>query len=216
MAKEKTIEVKVSAPNIQQLAYLIRGTAPLMTARFSEKARNMMAAKMAKGSQARKEKPIREARDFQADAEAAAYVSETGWHGVPASMFRNACIRACSIVGIKMTEAKMSVFVIPDGFDARDGTPLVRLIAEKPETDIRPVRNQTGVADLRARPMWREWSARVTLAFDADQFDAVSATNLLMRAGLQVGIGEGRPFSNKTGGIGFGTFTVEGSPTSKG
>lgn len=33
--------------------------------------------------------------------------------------------------------------------------------------------------------------------------------NLLSRAGLQVGIGEGRPDSKKSAGMGYGLFTVD-------
>ena len=34
-------------------------------------------------------------------------------------------------------------------------------------------------------------------------------TNLLMRVGQQVGIGEGRPDSKNSAGMGWGTFNVE-------
>jgi len=36
-------------------------------------------------------------------------------------------------------------------------------------------------------------------------------TNLLSRVGMQVGIGEGRPFSKNSAGMGWGTFELEGS-----
>jgi hypothetical protein len=45
--------------------------------------------------------------------------------------------------------------------------------------------------------------------FDADQFKASDVVNLLQRAGAQVGIGEGRPFSKSSNGLGYGTFDVE-------
>ena len=48
-----------------------------------------------------------------------------------------------------------------DGLDSVDGTPLVRLIADAREKTEKAVRNQTGVVDIRVRPMWREWSAIV-------------------------------------------------------
>jgi hypothetical protein len=70
-------------------------------------------------------------------------------------------------------------------------------------------RNATGVADIRVRPMWRKWALNVVLRFDADQFTTSDVVNLLSRAGEQVGIGEGRPFSKSSNGLGFGTFTVE-------
>ena len=132
------------------------------------------------------------------------HVSTEGWIGIPAAALRNACIDVCRMVGFKMTHAKMSIFVEADGLDSVDGTPLVRLIADAPEKTELAVRNQTGVVDIRVRPMWREWSAIVRVRFDGDQFTASDVANLLARAGMQVGIGEGRPFSKNQTGLGFG------------
>jgi len=107
-----------------------------------------------------------------------------------------------------MTFAKLSVFVEPDGFDAADGTPLVRINGE-PHIHEASVRNESGVADIRWRPMWDEgWSATVRVKWDEDQFSATDIMNLMLRAGLQVGIGEGRPDSPKSNGLGWGQFEV--------
>jgi len=103
----------------------------------------------------------------------------------------------------------MPVFIEADGVDERSGTPLVRIHADPPRMDVSHVRNASGVADLRARPMWQEWSATVRVRFDADMIDAASVVNLLDRAGMQCGIGEGRPFSKKSNGCGWGTFCVK-------
>jgi hypothetical protein len=56
--------------------------------------------------------------------------------------------------------------------------------------------------------MWREWSAVVGIEFDADMITPESIVNLLDRAGRQVGICEGRPFSKDSCGMGWGTFEV--------
>jgi hypothetical protein len=133
---------------------------------------------------------------------------DDGSPGIPASAFRAAMIDACRLVGFKMTEAKMSVFVQADGFDADDGTPLVRFSGGEPEMTQFTVRNATGVADVRVRPMWRRWEAILRIQYDADQFKEADVLNLLLRAGLQVGVGEGRPFSKKSAGMGWGTFTI--------
>lgn len=79
---------------------------------------------------------------------------------------------------------------------------------------VLPARNATGVVDLRSRPMWREWSARVVVRFDTDQFTPADVANLLVRAGAQVGIGEGRPDSRQSAGLGFGLFTLEAAEPS--
>lgn len=205
-AKDNVITIK--APRFTTLTCRIRGSAPYMQARFSEKARQAMMAKMAEGQSA-KGKKVREARDFDADFRIAQHVSTEGWVGIPAAAFRNAMIDVCRMVGFKMTHARMSVFVEADGFDAVDGAPLVRLIAGDPERTELAVRNQTGVVDVRIRPMWRDWQADVRVRFDLDQFKPDDVLNLLARAGLQVGVGEGRPFSRESNGMGFGLFNVE-------
>lgn len=117
-------------------------------------------------------------------------------------------ISACRLVGFKMTVAKLSVFVEADGLDADDGTPLVRIIGGEPERNEMVARNETGVADLRIRPMWRDWGARLRIRYDAGQFTMADVINLLHRAGAQVGVGEGRPDSRSSAGMGFGLFEV--------
>lgn len=200
--------IVISPPKFQVLPLTLLGTAPYMQNRFSQKAMNQMMAKMAAGSTTRKDK-TKTARDFDRDFEEAQHISSEGWVGVPASSIRSACIDVCRMVQFKMTHAKMSIFVEADGLDAVDGTPLVKLKAGKPERTEMPVRNATGVVDIRIRPMWRMWELPIRVRFDADQFTAQDVYNLINRAGIQVGIGEGRPFSKSSNGIGFGTFTIK-------
>ena len=200
-------EVVISPPKIKVVHFMIHGTAPYVQARFSAKAMQAMKAKMAAGPTA-KAKKVREARDFDADFLAAQHVSQDGWVGIPASAFRQAMISACRLVGFRMTLAKLSLFVEADGFDAIDGIPLVILDAGDPERVDMAVRNQTGVADIRVRPMWRKWGATVRVRFDEDQFTMTDVTNLMLRVGAQVGIGEGRPDSRESAGLGWGTFDI--------
>lgn len=207
MATEKT--ATISSPNFERVIIKIVGTAPYVQNKFSQKARGQMRETQEKGSQ-RKKGDKRPAKNFKEIYEQAIHAAEEGWYGIPAPAFRNAMISACRIVGFKMTHAKLSLFVNADGFDADDGTPLVRIYGE-PEIHEGMVRNQTGVADVRWRPMWRQWHAFVNVVFDADQFSLTDVTNLLQRAGMQVGIGEGRPDSKQSAGMGWGTFTINTS-----
>lgn len=200
----------IKPANILSMTLRIRGTAPLVQNKFSKKARDKMMADMSTPKAAKKGRSERPPRDYDADFLGAQHLTAAGWNGVPCSAFRAAMIDACRTVGLVMTKAKMSVFVIPDGFDADDGTPLVRVYSAKPpERHEGLVRNDNGSADIRIRPMWREWHADVTLEFDADMITPESVVNLLDRAGRQVGIGEGRPFSKQSVGQGWGTFTID-------
>jgi len=208
-AKKDDSVAVINAANIVRTTLKIKGTAPLVQNKFSHKARQKMMADMATPKSAKKAKTERPPRDYNDDFMQARHLSVEGWDGIACPAFRAAMIDACRTVGLVMTKAKMSVFVIPDGFDKADGTPLVRILAEQPERAESLVRNDNGSADIRIRPMWREWGANVTLEFDADMITPDSVVNLLDRAGRQVGVGEGRPFSKNSVGQGWGTFTVE-------
>lgn len=207
MAKAVPEVIAIKPLNFEFIKLRLVGTAPLVQARFSAKAVQAMKAKMESGSTAKKGTK-REARDFQEDFKQAMHVSTEGWIGVPAAALRNASIDVCRMVGFKMTHAKMSIFVEADGFDSVDGAPLIKLDAPAPEVLEMATRNATGVADIRVRPMWREWALNVVIRYDGDQFTGNDVVNLINRAGVQVGIGEGRPFSKSSNGLGYGTFAI--------
>lgn len=205
-------DVTIRAPEMRTAVFHLVGTAPLMTARFAKKAELM--DKMALGSAANS-KRVRKARDFKQDAEDAAYKSEEGWYGVNASSFRNALISACRLVNFKMTIAKLSIFVQADGYDERDFTPLVKIIAPDYQVNTQHTRNATGVVDVRARPLWKPgWKMQLNIRWDADQFTVSDIANLLSRVGCQVGICEGRPDSKASAGLGFGLFDLHNNEES--
>jgi len=201
-------DVRVSRPNLRTLTFTIRGDAPYMQARLSSKTRTDLLAKFTQDEQSSAKRKPRKARVLKEDFEGAIHYSTEGWPGIPASAFRTAMISACRLVGFKMTFAKLSVFVPAQGYDRVDGLPLIRIHGE-PEMNVMSVRNATGVIDLRVRPMWKEWWAEVDIRFDADQFKPIDIVHLLMRVGSQVGLGEGRPDSRDSAGLGFGTFIVD-------
>lgn len=201
---KKNEQVIISAPRFGIVRQKIIGTAPLVIERFSKKAELM--AKMQEGKSA-KSKKERVARDYEKDAEDARYRSVDGWEGMNAAAFRAGMISACRLVNFKMTLAKLSTFIEPDGFDKQDGIPLVRIYGES-ETFTAHTRNSTGVVDVRSRPMYRQWHAILTLRFDQDQFSTTDVLNLLARVGGQVGIGAGRPDSKASAGCGWGLFRL--------
>lgn len=198
--------VQIAAPRLRTAKFKLIGTAPFVQLRFSQKAMNAMMTKMEAGSSA-KNKKVRNARDFDDDFKQAQHISTQGWVGIPAGAFRSAMISACRLVNFKMTLAKLSVFIEADGIDKVDGVPLVK-IEGKPEKNIMAVRNATGVADIRCRPMWRKWSVELRVRYDEDQFSLDDISNLLSRVGAQVGVGEGRPDSRESAGLGWGTFEL--------
>jgi len=202
-------KVEITPPNMQTAIFAIEGIAPYVQLRFSEKAQAAMLDKQKAGSKVRSKN--KEAKDVTALFEGAMYVLDSGGRGIPCSSFRNALISACRLVGFPMTKAKLGFFIECDAIDKLDGTPLVKISGE-PHMVIHHVRNATGVADLRVRAMWDQWSAQVRVTFDADLFSLEDVSNLLARAGLQVGIGEGRPDSKQSTGMGWGQFKLGGAP----
>jgi hypothetical protein len=206
--KSEDADVVVTKPNFQVGVFRIRGNAAYVQNKFSAKAKMKIVETQKAGQTAAKDR-VKAPKDFLANYQGAMHISTEGWHGIPAPAFRNALISACKVVGFAMTRAKLSLFAMADGHDADDGTPLVKITRGKPEYTEHPVRNSSGVCDIRARPMWAVgWEAVVRIRFDADQFTLDDVANLMLRAGIQVGVGEGRPDSKKSNGMDWGTFDI--------
>ena len=206
-ATSDSIAISITPPDFRILDINILGTSPLVINRFSQKAIQQMRSTQEAGSAARSRR-TRDPKNFEALYEGAKHVSDDGWEGIHAAAFRNGAISACRAVGFKMTHAKLAFSVLPDGFDHVDGAPLVRLTTGTPEMWVAPVRNTTGVVDLRSRPMYREWSATLRIRYDNGMLSASDIVNLIARVGLQVGVGEGRPDSKQSAGLGFGLFDI--------
>lgn len=206
-AKTPVAGLAIPAPDIRGVCLELIGEAPLMINKFSAKAQQQMRETQEAGSTA-KAKKTREAKDFEDCFNGARHISTEGWDGIHAAAFRNAAIDACRSAGFQMTRAKLAIFTEPDGFDRDDNTPLVRITEGVPTMDIANVRNQSGVADLRARPLYFPWKAKLTMRYDAGILTLQDVVNLMSRVGMQVGIGEGRPYSKQSAGLGYGLFRI--------
>lgn len=199
----------ISAPKFAILTVPLKqmNGSPLVIHAFSEKARKMMREAQELGSVGKKNRK-KDPKDFDAAYHGARHISREGWDGATCATFRNSMISACRLVGFKMTIGKLSVFVEPDGNSKADGTPLVRIYGE-PHPFEAPVRNASGVADIRIRPRWDEWTAKLRVRYDREQFSDEDIINLIVRAGSQCGIGEGRPDSSNSFGQGWGLFEID-------
>lgn len=206
--------VIISAPKMVVREFRLIGVTPYVSNNFSQEAQKMMAEKQKKGSQTQKGTK-RQPKDFDKLYRGSMHISEEGWHGHPASTFRQAMIDACRTVGYKMTHGKMALFILADGTDASDGRPLVR-IEGKPEQFRSFVRLADGSTDISARARWLKWSMNLRVEFDLDMFGQEDVANLLMRVGRQVGIGAGRPFSKTSCGQDWGRFVLADKAEKKG
>jgi hypothetical protein len=202
--------VSIAAPKFQTAEFSIRGIAPLVIHRFSAKTKNQMKLKMETGKAASSKKN-RDPKNTDDTYNESRYISREGWDGFHAAAIRNAMISACRLVGFKMTLAKLSVFVEADGVDAQEPQiPLIRIIG-KPTKQEDMARVETGQPYVTIRAAYHDWKAKIRIRWDNDQFTVVDIANLLSRVGLQVGIGEGRPDSKNSCGMGWGMFEVEGT-----
>jgi hypothetical protein len=200
--------VTIKPPNFGFAEFQIRGTAPLVIHRFSAKTKEEMRLKMETGKAASNKKN-REPKKSEDTFNEARYRAKAGWDGFQASSIRNAMISACRLIGFKMTLAKLSVFVEADGWDAKEPQiPLIRILGE-PIMQEDMARVETGQPYVTIRPAYHKWGAKIRIKWDADQFTLSDITNLLARVGQQVGIGEGRPDSKNSAGMGWGLFDIQ-------
>lgn len=207
---DSVVSVAIRPPNFQHAVFEVVGTAPLVIHRFSQKVKAQLKQKMETGKAAGCKKN-REAKSTDDLYEEARYISTEGWDGFNANAIRVAMISACRLVGFKMTLAKLSFSVLRDGVDVKEPQiPLIRIYG-KPikQEDVVPV--ETGQPYVTVRAAYHEWKSKINIRWDADQFTLTDITNLLMRVGMQVGIGEGRPDSKNSAGRGWGLFSVETS-----
>lgn len=209
-ANTTTKSVAISAPRFGRAEFGLRGTEVLVIHRFSAKTKNEMKLKMETGKAASSKK-TREPKDTDQTYMEARYIAKDGWDGFHAGALRNALISACRLVGFKMTLAKLSIFVEADGYDkAEPQIPLIRIIGD-PTKQEDMARVETGQPYVTVRAAYHDWKAKVRIRWDQDQFTLADVSNLLARVGMQVGIGEGRPDSKNSAGMGWGLFEIEGA-----
>jgi hypothetical protein len=208
----RTQSVTVQPPQFQTAVFNIHAAenVPLVIHRFSAKTKEQMKQKMETGKPAasKRNRDPKSTDDLYREAR---YQSKQGWDGFHAASIRNAMISACRLVGFKMTLARLSIFVLADGVDAEEPQiPLVRIYGE-PVKQEDMARVETGQPYVTVRAAYHGWKAKLRIRWDAGQFTVSDISNLLTRVGLQVGIGEGRPDSKNSAGMGWGLFEIEGS-----
>jgi hypothetical protein len=167
-------------------------------------------------AQTGRKKP-KEIRNPQADFEGARHRlgSNEGWDGFPAPGVKGAIVGGARFFNDKklnMTMLKQSILVVGEGDDML--VPIEQNDSKLYGVDVEPVmredmvRNATGVADFRFRPMYDPWqmTLRVIYIPDVMSLDTVVA---LVDAGGFVGLGEGRPGSRMSQTGVWGTFQVD-------
>lgn len=193
-AGSQRLNIVIPPIDMRVLKVPIVGTSPLIMHAWDPKAiRNMLDV------QQKKAKKPREAKNPAADYQAALYLSNEGWPGMPAGAFRSAIIGSCRLVeGLAMTVARRICFIVPDGFDTAHGKDLVRIHGDhRMREDM--VRLESGVPDIRYRPEFLKWEAILTVRYNAGVVSDEQLLALIELAGQSEGIGELRPGKSDTG-----------------
>lgn len=196
----------VTIPKIQQktLKLKVVGDSPLIQHKWTEKAKKEILEKqMKKATKAKEAKdpwmdycesmywltPMPE-RPTQEDIEKARF-------GFPATAFKAAAIDAGYQQGYlaKKTTARGAFYIVGDMVEIK-GTPNIR-------EDM--VKIGMGIADIRYRGEFKEWSAELTIRYNPNVMSAEQIVNLINLGGFSNGVGEWR--QSKDGC--FGIFHVE-------
>lgn len=189
--QETVKTVKLQPVNVQTLEVTVVGMTPLITHKWSEKAKRMIRDK-----KAGKKTKTREVCDPEAECLAATYHTEDGEHGVPVDALKASFINAAhKDIGIEKTLVRKSLFIRCD-----DSERVLALRGDNPVMREDPVRVGVGSADLRYRPEYRNWEVDMVIDYDATNLQPSDIINLINRAGFGVGIGEQRPEKGKDNG----------------
>lgn len=180
----------IAQPTILSVALEVEGTADLIQSRFSQKSVEQMLRKHMGISIQRESKKPREALEDATVYNADRRVS------IPPTCFKMAMLGAASqLKGLKKTELRMALFVQGSSIPITYG----RMV---PRMDVTRTSGIGRVPDIRFRPSFQDWKARMVIEF-TDVVTVQTVVDLLNRAGSG-GVGEWRPQKNGT----FGTFRV--------
>lgn len=212
----------------------IRGLAPLIVSRFSDKAkRQMLEAQQGVKREKAKRDPGEEFQNslYRAGRATAADAARLSWsdpdlidedgnpapfeyvvsegdplYGLPAMAFKMATISAARLYGkaVKMTELRQ--FMYFDGLQIKNEPNRMVVIQGVPQIREDYVR-LAGInrpADLRYRGCFYNWRATLTVRYTKNLLDRSSLISLIEAGGMTVGVGEWRPERDGE----FGTFCV--------
>lgn len=195
MTTKKQTETTIEIPKVEiaMVKFRVRGIAPLIVSRFSEKAKQMMLEKQMKKASAGKE-----AKNPVEQYENSLYKFADGKRtGFPAVGFKAAMVRGGKQLGLTMTDLRGRFHVMADEGD------LVEIHGE-PHMREDMVRLATGVADIRFRgEYYAGWEAELTIQYFKNAISAEQLAQLLSIAGFSCGIGEWRPEKSNSGSFGL-------------
>lgn len=190
-ASETDKTIQIPEIKLKSMVVSIMGTTPLLTNRFSERARKEIEDK-----QQHEAKGAREARNPEAEFHDAMHQLADGVYGFPSDGIKKALVAA----GFRFADEKgthlRGILNIP--------TAHVAIQASEPTMRSDPVRLQGMKFSIAYRPQFFPWAMDVPVVFNASMIGEAQILNLFQIAGFSIGIGSWRPENNGT----FGQFTL--------
>lgn len=203
-AKKENVGIELPKLDLQLMEVTIIGDQPLIVHAWSAKAKKEMLDK-----QTKKAKSARAPKNPKADFEASLYRLSDGGYGFPSVGFKAAAVTACtSVDGITKVAARQAFHIVGEDADIKGAfegaisrTNLIRLDGKPPRLREDMVRVGMGTADLRYRPEFTDWSAKLLVRFNANVLSPAQILNIINVAGFAVGVGEWRPEKEGMNGL---------------
>lgn len=188
MAKstQKKEIIDLPAMKIQNLEVTLIGDSPLITHKWSEKAKKAMRDKQG-GKATQKKDP----KDPEQDYQDAIHRDEDGDYAFPSIGFKAAAVTACTSLDMTKVAARQTFHVDEEYVKIKGDDPVMR-------EDM--VRIGQGTADLRYRPEYKNWYTILRVTYNASVMTAEQVINIFNVAGFGVGVGEWRPEKNGANG----------------
>jgi len=190
--------VKISAINLQKINLDIVGTSDLIVHKFSDKTRIQMEGKQQGAAKQGKGKRNPQDEYEQCFYHMPAKKGKLGKAAFPSIAFKQAAVRAGQFADMKMVFLRGAFHV--------DGE-LIPLEYDEVEMRTDMVRIGAGVADMRYRPGFKNWTVTLPITYNASVISSEQIINLFNIAGFAVGVGDWRPTSKQSSGQ-FGRFEV--------
>lgn len=216
MATKKNVEVVEIRPlEIQRARIRIVGDTPLIMHAWSEKAKRAMLEKQTGATKTKAREPKNPVEDFirsmywltpmpeeMTEAAFDAAIVNGARFGFPVTAFKQAAISAAYRLG--WTKDKMSM----RGAFFIDGDPnqMLEIQSDPPVMREDMVTVGMGTADIRYRGEFRNWSADMSISYNASgQYSFEQIINVINAGGYVCGVGEWRPERDGQ----YGMFHVE-------
>lgn len=194
----------VKALDIQTMIVTIIGTSPLLMHNFSEKSRRQMLDSM-QGTKRQKSHRVPD-DDYQQAFYRINHADGTTGYGFPVLGFKAATVSAARFFDKSVSMVTLRQVLFFEGVrTAADPQELIEITGT-------PVMREDFVrvgmtTDLRYRPEFAQWSAKLVVRYIATSISQESVLSLINAGGFGVGVGEWRP--EKSGQ--FGQYQVDPS-----